>query len=158
MSRAFVREQDNAGPEAPPDLKISPHRNLVTRRGLQLIENKVAELQAELAANPPAEKLLWLRRDLRYWMARRETAELSLPDAASPAIGFGTRVTLKRDGRKAEVFEIVGEDEADPTERRLSWVSPIAAGIIGAEEGDEMEVGPRQPPMLVKILKVDNAG
>jgi transcription elongation GreA/GreB family factor len=158
MSRAFVREQDNAGPEAPPDLKISPHRNLVTRRGLRLIEEKVAELQAELAGNPSAEKLLWLRRDLRYWMARRETAELSLLDTASPAIGFGSRVTLRRDGRKAEVFEIVGEDEANPAEGKLSWVSPIAAGILGAEAGDELEVGPRQPPMLVEILKVDNAG
>lgn len=158
MSRAFVREQDNAGPEAPPDLKISPHRNLVTRRGLRLIEDKLAELQVELAANPSAERALLLRRDLRYWMARRETAELAVPDATSPAVGFGSRVTLRRDARKAEVFEIVGEDEADPAGGRLSWVSPIAAGIMGAEAGDELEVGPRQPPMLVEIVSVENAG
>jgi hypothetical protein len=46
MSRAFVRENDaTAGVVPLPDRPVSPHRNLVTRRGLRLIEKRIARLQ-----------------------------------------------------------------------------------------------------------------
>ena len=50
MSRAFVKEDDaDPGVVALPDRPISPHRNLVTRRGLRLIESKVAQYENDLA-------------------------------------------------------------------------------------------------------------
>ena len=70
MSRAFVKE-DNDAPLPPPlERLVSSAPNLVTPRGAQLIEDEVARLEAALAAAPEAEEETALRRDLRYWIAR----------------------------------------------------------------------------------------
>jgi hypothetical protein len=50
MSRAFVREADGAEVfDDLPDRPIPPHANLVTRRGLALIEAEIARLRPALA-------------------------------------------------------------------------------------------------------------
>ena len=59
MSRAFVKEDDGSRPEALPEIPVSTAPNLVTARGLRLIEARIAELEAALAAartrrRPPA--------------------------------------------------------------------------------------------------------
>ena len=83
MKRAFVREDDESAGVVPlPDRLISPQRNLVTRRGLQQILRKVAEFQVELADAAAADDARErAARELRYWTARRGTAEVSEPDA-----------------------------------------------------------------------------
>jgi hypothetical protein len=51
MSRAFVKEDDGSRPEALPELPVSAAPNLVTARGLRLIEARIAELEAALASS-----------------------------------------------------------------------------------------------------------
>ena len=51
MSRAFVKEDDGAGPGVLPELPVSSAPNLVTARGLRLIEDRIAELEAALAGS-----------------------------------------------------------------------------------------------------------
>ena len=52
-------------------------------------------------------------------------------------IGFGTKVSIKKDGA-AEVheYEIVGSEEADMRARKLSHVSPLGAALMGKKKGD----------------------
>jgi transcription elongation GreA/GreB family factor len=38
-------------------------------------------------------------------------------------------------------YRIVGEDEGDPAQGLLSYVSPLARKLIGLEQGDEVELG-----------------
>ncbi|PYF79498.1 MULTISPECIES: transcription elongation factor GreA [Marinomonas] len=61
-----------------------------------------------------------------------------------PATGkvvFGTTVTLFNVDTEATVtYRIVGDDEADVKEKKISYASPIAKAIIGKEEGDEVIV------------------
>lgn len=157
MSRAFIREtEDVPASVAPPELKVSSHPNYVTPRGLRLIDARLTEVEHGLASvTEPMEKAR-LERDLRYWAARRASAQLVEPGSAEPGIvGFGTRVTISRDNGKPETVEIVGEDEAEPAEGRLAWTAPLARAMMGAEEGDVVEAGPRQPPVEVEILKVE---
>lgn len=156
MSRAFVKEMDEAAPERLPELPVSPHPNPVTRRGMELIEAELKRIERELARGPDEAAVARLRRDQRYWSARHASAQVTAPDPGSPEAAFGSRVTLRRDGRAPETIEIVGEDEADPAAGRLSWVSPIAAALIGAERGDVVEAGPRDPPIQVEVLEVEN--
>jgi transcription elongation factor GreB len=159
MSRAFVREQDDVGPEPPPELKISPHPNRVTPRGLALIEENVGRLGRALADGPDEARAALLRRDLRYWSQRRASAQVqAASEGPEGTVGFGSRVTVSRDGRPAETIEIVGEDEADPAAGRLSWVSPVGAALMGAEAGETVEIGPRRPPARIQVLAVDNRG
>jgi transcription elongation factor GreB len=157
MSSAFVRERDDTGSEQPPELKISPHPNRVTRRGLRLIEQNIARIENELQNNPDETRAAWLRRDQRYWTMRHATAQLTEPpDPRSQEVTFGSRVTIARDGHPSETIEIVGEDESDPATGRVSWVAPLAVALMGAEPGETVTMPNRQPPMDVQILAVDN--
>src|ERR1700736_5130923 len=82
MSRAFVNENDTeAAADALPDLPQSKHPNYVTRRGLRLLEERLAkaqERQRELAAHPddPAKDLELAHgaQEIRYLEARIERA------------------------------------------------------------------------------------
>jgi transcription elongation GreA/GreB family factor len=155
MSRAFVREQDNPGPEAPPELQVSRHPNWVTSAGLKKIQETLADLDRKIAALPDAAALAWLRRDQRYWTARQASAQVVEPPDSPREVAFGTRVTFRRDGGKPESVELVGEDEADPAAGRLSWVAPLAAAMLGAEPGEVVELATRQPPLKLEILSVE---
>jgi hypothetical protein len=66
MSRAFVKEDDPTGGAAVlPDRPISPHPNLVTPRGLRLIEARVAELEDLLTKATDENARTRAARDLR---------------------------------------------------------------------------------------------
>ncbi len=143
MSRAFVKESDGAGGEELPELQVSPHRNLVTPEGFVGIEAAVVRLRAELSAARSAEDragILRIQRDLRYWSERQRTAEVVKPQATGARVRFGSDVTLERRDGSRVAYRIVGEDEADPAAGKISWVSPIAKRLIGAEAGDEIEL------------------
>ena len=54
---------------------------------------------------------------------------------------FGVSVTLINiETRQVMTYQIVGEDEADVKKGKISVTSPIARGLIGKEEGDEVVV------------------
>ena len=155
MSRAFVREEDQLPPVPPPEFKLSPHPNLITRQGLEQIERTIDDLNAMIAESPIGEIKDRLLRDLRYWTARRETARVVEPDAGSEEVGFGSRVTFRRDNGAPETVEIVGEDESNPKLGRISWVAPLASSMMGARVGDMVVLENRQPPTPITILAVD---
>ncbi len=67
MSVAFRRESDEEHLEPRFELPIPPGPNLVTPRGRDLIEARVVELEAALAATANAEAAKPIARDLRYW-------------------------------------------------------------------------------------------
>lgn len=157
MSRAFVREQDHPSPEPLRERPVSPHPNYVTSRGLALIDAELARLDAALE-RADAEEAPRLQRDLRYWAGRRASAQVIEPPADPEEIAFGSRVTVRRDGGPPETIEIVGEDESEPTLGRIGWTAPLARALIGAAPGDIVDVGPRQPPIEIEILAVDNRG
>jgi transcription elongation GreA/GreB family factor len=137
MSRAFVKEDNPSGGAAVlPDRPISPEPNLVTRRGLRLIEARVAQFERELAAAPDDEACARAARELRYWTARLATARLEEPIGPPRAVRFGTVVTgIREDGREVS-FAIVGEDEAEPGSGRIAWTAPVARALLGGEPGE----------------------
>jgi len=148
MSRAFTREDDNESALADiGERPVSQHRNLVTERGLALIDEAVAGLREQLAraeADGDRERIALASRDLRYWNARRETAEVSVPEAESPVVRFGMTVTLADDDEKRHRWRIVGEDEADPAQGSISHVSPLAVALFGKGVGDVVTVNGKE--------------
>lgn len=143
MSRAFVRENDD-GAEVPQDLPerpVSSHSNFVTARGLQQIESRIHELEAAREAPKRSEDkdaLARIDRDLRYWQQRKATAKLVEPDTEPVKVRFGVRVSLQYEDGTQRRFTLVGEDEADPAQGLISWMSPIAQVLIGTSVGDEV--------------------
>ena len=45
-------------------------------------------------------------------------------------------VDIRHQDGSTEALAIVGEDEADPGSGRISWLSPLAEALLGAEPGD----------------------
>ena len=143
MSRAFVKNQEDSPAEDFPDRAISRHPNLVTAQGLVLIEAEIARLEHEQAAAITAlnrSAIARTSRDLRYWTARRASAEVIPPPTGTTEVRFGSMVTIVRNGR-TQTFRIVGEDEADPVHGTLSQVSPLARALFGKEVGDVIKIG-----------------
>lgn len=154
MSRAFVKETDGDDPGPLPERRISDHPNLVTARGLRLIEEQVAQLEAAYAAARAADDraaTARLSRDLRYWSTRRATAQLTPPPQDSETVSFGARVTIADLQGERRTYRLVGEDEADPAAGRISWFAPIARALAGRSVG-EVAAGPRGE---LEILEID---
>ena len=153
MSRAFVSEAaEEARAAALPERPVSPHANFVTPRGLALIEAELAALQSALGTADDGTRPR-LSRDLRYWRARRTSAQLVEPRQVAPdEVVFGAMVAIQR-GAAASRFRIVGEDEADPTRALLSWTSPLATALLGAGVGDVVEIGGGRDPATVTAIE-----
>ena len=145
MSRAFVKEPDGGDAfEDLPDRPISEHPNLVTPEGLAQIEGTLARLheehgKAQVAADRAA--LAAVGRELRYWTARRSTAQAMPAPEQSETVQFGSTVTIERDDGRKQTFRIVGEDEAEPAQGTLSYVSPVARALMNKRVGDVVQAG-----------------
>ncbi|MFT2098601.1 transcription elongation factor GreA [Marinomonas sp. 2405UD66-6] len=75
---------------------------------------------------------------------------------ASSKVIFGTTVTLYNvDTEDTVTYKIVGDDEADVKEKKISYASPIAKAIIGKEEGDEVAVKIPSGEATYEIEKVE---
>lgn len=69
---------------------------------------------------------------------------------------FGATVALMNSDTEEEVtYQIVGEDEADIKENKISVTSPIARAIVGKEEGDEVDVNTPSGFVKYEIVQVD---
>jgi transcription elongation GreA/GreB family factor len=148
MSRAFTKEDDDTEAIAMiGDRPVSSARNLVTAEGMRQIEAEMVRLRDELSrAEKQQERVAvaTILRDLRYWTARRENAELSEPEPDSDVVRFGMTVTLEGDDGKRKTWRIVGEDEADATKGMVSHVSPMAVALFGKSVGDVVTVAGRE--------------
>ncbi len=154
MNRAFVKESDQAT-EQLPERPISEHPNLVTARGLALLEARVRELEAErrlARGSGDASVLARIARDLRYFQARRDSARLVTPLANSQQVRFGMRVLLRLADGAERSFQLVGEDEADPKAGLISYVSPLAKSLMGKGLGEQLAFGPQ----TAEIVAVDS--
>ena len=152
MSRAFVKE--DGGSPVLPERPVSANRNLVTRRGLALIEKEAARHREALAAagaRGDRDAAAEASRELRYWSARRASAEPVDPPAQGEAITFGMAAMLEDEDGRRRSFRIVGEDEADPKQGRIAWVSPVARALMGKWVGDEIGL----PAGTMEIVAVD---
>jgi transcription elongation GreA/GreB family factor len=158
MSVAFTREEDLEATAADlPDRPISSHANLVTATGLAAIEAELASARAAYSGaqahgSIEADRTAMARatRDLRYWSARRASAQL-LEVPAQGVVRFGGAVTIEREDGRGQTWRIVGEDEADPANGSVSHVSPLARALIGKRVGDEAVVAGQ----AVEIVAVD---
>lgn len=148
MSVAFTKEEsaETASETVLPDRPISPHPNLVTETGLQALEAQLQDAQAAYDAAQKIEDINERRRqaaiplrDARYFAARLRTAQLMPAAASTDAVAFGSTVTFSRAGRM-HTYRIVGEDEADPKQGTISFVSPMARLLAGKAVGDIAEM------------------
>lgn len=143
MSVAFTKETDHEATAADlPDRPISQHPNLVTAQGLAELDAALAEARAAYAAAQAGDiqddrtAMARATRDLRYYGARRANAQLVETDPQAQIVVFGGQVSFEREDGRRSTFRIVGEDEADPTKGKVSYISPLAQALLGKAVGD----------------------
>ena len=150
MSRAFVRETDS-GTTGFPDRPISAHRNLVTEAGLADIEAALDRFEAAhraAADQGDREAAATALREVRYWRARRASAEVVKPSEDKSKAAFGMTVTVRRDDGREQSFKIVGEDEADPSRGTVSYVSPLARAVLAHGPGETIMIANSEAVIL----------
>lgn len=158
MAVAFTREEDYEAEAANlPDRPVSPHANLVTAAGLAVIDAALGAARAAYSAAQSeggisADRTAMARatRDLRYWAARRASAQPTDPNPRPGVVQFGSTVEIEREDGRRQVFRIVGEDEADPARGSVSYVSPLARGLLNRRVGDLISI----PGGEVEILAI----
>ena len=156
MSVAFTKEGDSESVAANlPDRPISPHANLVTPNGLALLDQALADARAAYAAaqvlgDVSADRTAMARatRDLRYYGARRASAQVREPQPGSDTVTFGGSVTFDREDGRRQTFRIVGEDEADPRGGSISYVSPLARRLTAKRVGEVVDLDGREIEIL----------
>jgi transcription elongation GreA/GreB family factor len=158
MSVAFTKEQDYEATAADlPDRPISAHPNLVTPEGLAALDAALQDARAAYAAAQAAggvaedrSAMARAARDLRYYAARRASAELIAAPKSKEIVSFGARVTFEREDGRRQSYRIVGEDEADPTKGSVSYMSPLARALFGKAVGEAVAT----PAGEVEIVEI----
>ncbi len=145
MSRGFVKEDDLEHARTDlPERPVSPHPNYVTPFGLKQLEDEANALDKQRALlvkqkdNETAkQQLAVIDRDLRYLSTRLEQAIVVAPaEQDKTTVLFGASVQVENEEGELLQFHIVGEDEADIAQQKVSYVSPIAKALIGRKVGD----------------------
>ena len=160
MSKAFTKEteqdddQDHELPEIPAGAKnyITPegHRRIKDEL-LQLIDAERPEMVRVVswaASNGDRSengdyiygkrRLREIDRRIRFLIKRLDVAEVFDPSVhhGLNQIFFGATVTYERESGEQQTVTIVGIDEIDPLQGKISWISPMARALTKAHEGE----------------------
>ena len=162
MSRAFVKDanEDRPGEELP-ERPVSDAPNYVTPQGLRSLREKVETLSQEHARlREAAEDFDKLRlavneRDLRYFQARLESAiVVDVANEPQGEVHFGATVKTEGEDGKVGRFTIIGEDAADVSNGKISWVSPLAKALIGSRIGDTVTWNRPAGSTTLEVLEI----
>jgi transcription elongation factor GreA len=82
-----------------------------------------------------------------------------IDDLKSPkgVVAIGCKVDLKDEDGDEFSYTLVGEDESDPAEGKISVYSPLAQGLLGKKVGEQVEVQLPAGPRVFKVLKTSSA-
>jgi len=77
------------------------------------------------------------------------------PEAAPPdSVQLGSKVTVHHQDGSEEYYNIVGSAEANPSQGKISNVSPVGKALLGKRVGDEVEIEVPAGVLKVKIAEI----
>jgi len=163
MSRAFVNEdQAAAQADQPVERRVSDQPNYVTASGLRQLQQRVAELnalRAELQAQGERgdkQRLADTERDLRYFSARVQSAQVVPAATSNSKVQIGSRVRFSDEQGQEQRVQLVGEDEADASRGLINWASPLGRALLGAAPGDEVVWRRPVGDQMIEIMEIDS--
>ena len=78
---------------------------------------------------------------LHFLQKRIEAAEVIDPKTLnSDKVVFGATVTIENEDGHQHTYQIVGEDELDIKQNKISWKSPVAKALLGKKLDDEVKI------------------
>jgi transcription elongation factor GreA len=127
-------------------LKVQLRRIREVERPQNVRDIEIARSHGDLSENAEyhaaKERQAMLDAQMKNLQAKINLAEVIDPASLSgERVVFGATVTLESLENDEEViYQIVGDDEAEPNEGRISLSSPLARALIGKEVSDEVLV------------------
>jgi transcription elongation factor GreB len=183
MSKAFTRESDDSGNEGPDDGPALPQgvRNYMTPAGFRALRDeleqlarterpKVVEVVSWAAGNGDRsengdyiygkQRLREIDRRCRFLAKRLEIAEVVDPARQQhlDRVFFGATVTYATKDGDERTVTIVGVDEVDADNGRVSWISPVARALMKAQEGDVVELRTPHGPEPIEVVEIRYGG
>ncbi|WP_095158720.1 GreA/GreB family elongation factor [Pseudomonas sp. Irchel 3E13] len=162
MSRAFVNEDQAAAQASQPvERKVSDQPNYVTAQGLAHLQQRVAQLnrlRSELLAQgeqADKQRLADIERDLRYFNARQQSAQVVPPALSREKVQIGSRVTYLDEQDREHRVQLVGEDQADIAAGLINWGSPLGRALLGAGPGDEVVWRRPVGDQLIEVIAIE---
>ncbi|MFT5643130.1 MAG: transcription elongation factor GreB [Janthinobacterium sp.] len=166
MNKAFTKESDDDDDEDAVALALAipaGAKNYITPAGYQRIRDELLQLidvdRPEVvrvvhwaASNGDRSengdyiygkrRLREIDRRIRFLTKRMDTAEIVDPSAhfGHEQVFFGATVTYRNQAGATHTVTIVGIDELDPLNGRISWISPVARAITKAHQGDSISL------------------
>lgn len=161
MSRAFVNE-DHAAAQAdqPVERRVSDQPNYVTANGLRQLQQRVTELNAlrnQLQAQGERgdkQRLADTERDIRYFAARVQSAQVVPAATSRSKVQIGSRVRFVDEQDQEHQVQLVGEDEADAGRGMINWGSPLGRALLGAGPGDEVLWRRPAGDQMIEIIEI----
>jgi transcription elongation factor GreB len=180
MSKAFTREEDG-GEEFEnidePDPLPSGTRNYMTQAGFRQMQEerqqltrverpRVVEIVSWAAGNGDRSengdyiygkrRLHEIDRRIRFLTKRLESAVVVDPAQQKnhDQVFFGATVTYENSRGEEHTVTLVGIDEADLEQGKISWISPIARALLKSREGDVVEVRTPAGTESIEVVKI----
>lgn len=139
--------------------KLKQERDELLRRERPRVVDEVrqAVLQGDRSENAEyiygKKRLREIDKRVRFLNRRLDTAKVIDPlEQNTDCVRFGATVTVKDERGKKQTYIIVGEDEIDLAQKRISWKSPIGAGLMKAQINDELEIETPRGIIVLTIL------
>ena len=179
MSKAFTKEDAETDDELPEDAAPLPTgaKNYITPVGFRRMQEELKHLQtterprivdivAWAAGNGDRsengdyiygkQRLREIDRRCRFLSKRLEIAEVVDPARQQnlDRVFFGATVTYATKGGDERTITIVGVDEVDADNGRVSWISPIARALMKAQEGDVVELRTPHGPEKIEVIEI----
>lgn len=179
MSKAFTKENDNEEDELPeePDPIPAAVKNYMTPTGAAALQEelrklmreerpKIVETVAWAASNGDRsengdyiygkKRLREIDRRARYLTKRLESAEIVDParQQGLTQVFFGATVTYVRGDGSEVTVKIVGVDEANLDEGKISWLSPVAKALMKARVDDTVELRTPAGAEKIEVLEI----
>ncbi|MEK7472698.1 MAG: transcription elongation factor GreA [Patescibacteria group bacterium] len=117
-----------------------------------------ARSQGDLSENSDYQNA---KEELEFLEGRIEELQLVIKNAKvvkdtdnGNNVGVGTKVTVRVNGVK-NTFEIVGEWEADMTNKKISHASPLGSALVGKKVGEKFEVEAPVGKILYEVVAID---
>ncbi|MNJ98406.1 Transcription elongation factor GreB [compost metagenome] len=86
-------------------------------------------------------RLREIDKRVHFLTKRIEDAEVVDPSQMKAThVLFSATVTIANEDGDELIYQIVGEDELDPKNGRISWKSPVAKALLGKKVGDEVRI------------------
>ncbi|MBC7741915.1 MAG: transcription elongation factor GreB [Bdellovibrionaceae bacterium] len=101
-------------------------------------------------------RLREIDKRVHFLKNRMEDAEVIDPTKIkSDKVVFGATVTLENEGGEELSYQIVGADEIDIKQHKISWKSPLAKAVLGRKLDDEVNLQKPTGEELLTILNIE---